>query len=101
MCVSVQVSGALRGVGVPGWGGGSDHLLGCPEHKVRMDFQEAGIKSQDQGVCGEDPRSGFRGCPWAWGCWGWEMGQQAEVRLVGRNSDLQRLRRGHTGGVWL
>ena len=29
------------------------------------------------------------------------MGQQAEVRLVGRNPDLQRLRRGQTGGVWL
>ena len=100
--MSVQVSGALRGVGVPGWGGGSDYLLGCFKHEVRVDFQEQGLRGiRFRGVCVEDPRSGFRGCPWVWGFWEWEMGQQAEVRLVGRNPDLQRLRRGQTGGVWL
>lgn len=66
-----------------------------------MDFQEAVIKtSQDQGCMWsywsvlKDPRSGFQGCPWPWGCWEWQMGNQAEVRPVSRNPDLQRLERG-------
>ena len=64
VCVSVQVSGALREVGVPGWGGGSDYLLGCPEHKVRVDFQEAGIEgNQDQGWVGGGSLVWFAGVP--------------------------------------
>lgn len=82
--------------------GGSDYLLGCSKHKVRVDFQEQGLGNQVQGcVCGRIPGVVFQGCPWAWGFWEWEMGQQAEVRLVGRNPDLQRLRRGQTGGMAL
>lgn len=65
-----------------------------------MDFQD----ESGSGVCvellecaGRSLKSDFFRCPWAWGCWGWEMGQQAEGRPVGGNPDLQRLGEGSCG----
>ena len=96
VCACVCEWGPHRGGCPLGGEWGSEHLLGGPEHEVRVDFQEVGIKtSQDKGVCATRTlRSGFQGYPWAWGCWGWEMAQQAEVGPAGRNPDLQRLGRG-------
>ena len=90
VCVCACEWGPHRGGCPLGEEWSSEHLLGGPEHEVRVDLQEVGIKmGQDQGVGATMTlRSGFQGCPWARGCWGWEMAQQAEVRPAGRSPDL-------------